>query len=119
MRHAVRPVRHKIHRQSDTSVFVGDSEEEEVISQSQTTNAKRIHEDQDFVDKVSEKDSQLHSPKKQKVACDTKTRNASSEGKLKKAVRKVNEQAHANYCKLKIKNKNSKGNGRSWRRRKG
>lgn len=31
---------------------------------------------------------------------------------VKKAGRKVNEQAHANYCRLKIKNKNSKANGR-------
>ena len=33
------------------------------------------------------------------------------EGEVKKA-RKVNPQAHANYCRLKIKNENSKAKGR-------
>ena len=33
-------------------------------------------------------------------------------GRLKKAARKISASAHANFCKLKIKNKNSKANGR-------
>jgi DNA replication regulator SLD2 len=42
---------------------------------------------------------------------ESKTEKA-GEGKFRKTVRKFNEQAHANYRRLKIKNKNSKANGR-------
>lgn len=55
------------------------------------------------------------SAKQSKKSASSKTTNLTAkpeEGKFKKAVRKVNEAAHANYRRLKIKNKNSKANGR-------
>ena len=42
----------------------------------------------------------------------SKDAESNKSGGLVKKVRKVSEQAHANYRKLKIKNKNSKAGGR-------
>lgn len=70
--------------------------------------------------------SEHGSPKKRKVQSGSKKQTkaqepptkkpAEKEGVVKKAARKISAQAHANFRRLKIKNKNSKANGRGWGR---
>ncbi|EOD46246.1 putative dna replication regulator sld2 protein [Neofusicoccum parvum UCRNP2] len=79
-----------------------------------------VGEDEDYDGNASE-----HSPKKRKVGGRGKSAKETAavekqpdekENVVKKAARKISAQAHANFRRLKIKNKNSKASGRGWGR---
>ena len=57
--------------------------------------------------------SSRNTKRKQQDEKDSATEtDAKSGGVIKRAARKISATAHANFCRLKIKNKNSKANGR-------
>ncbi|KAH7064696.1 DNA replication/checkpoint protein [Macrophomina phaseolina] len=83
-------------------------------------------DDSDSTAVEDERDELEHTPKKRKAQSDKKKqaeaqepatkKPAEKESVVKKAARKISAQAHANFRKLNIKNKNSKANGRGWGR---
>lgn len=94
-----------------------DSEDEEAVPETQS-GAKDAGSDSEFED-IEPKKSVAKSTKSAKSA--KSTTSTKKEGTVKKAARKVNELAHANFQKLKLKNNGAKGgpgyNSRFRRRR--
>ena len=122
----VRPVRNKPKAQAEEPIS-DDESNGEAVSETQKQCADMSDDDvSDFEaggeDELAEEESQ---PKKRqpdsKQAAKHKQSHVLQEKNIaaknaQKKPRKVNPEAHANYRKLKIKNKNSKANGRKWGR---
>ncbi|KAI0968333.1 DNA replication/checkpoint protein [Xylaria arbuscula] len=118
-----RPQATKEHDAKDDAGERGDDDDEEVVPETQFDPNKPIEglpdidSDPDFAASVSEDETpEVKKPKKPKKAVNTERK----EGKVHKVARKVNELAHANFKRLKLKNSGSKGGpgfGSRFRRR--
>jgi len=102
--------------------------DDDAVPETQAATTKSISNETDEAygtasddDCLSDASDASHSTRKHKapvklrsdaVSTASKDRTGKPEGEPKKKARKVNPQAHANYCRLKIKNKNSKAKGR-------
>ncbi|KAK0658764.1 DNA replication regulator SLD2 [Lasiodiplodia hormozganensis] len=122
----MRPVRTKPQPQQPSHTTL-DSGDESDATVAETQPANEDFNDSDATAVEDDDYESEHSPKKRKVGSSSKkqpTKAAASkqetgekkENVVKKAARKISAQAHANFCRLKIKNKNSKANGRGWGR---
>ncbi|OJD32558.1 dna replication regulator sld2 [Diplodia corticola] len=125
----MRPVRTRPQPQQPQPA-AADSEDESDATVAETQPAQPANEDFDDSDSTAVEDDgneSEHTPKKRKVGSSGKkqpTKAAAAKGDagekkenvMKKATRKISAQAHANFKKLKIKNKNSKAGGRGWGR---
>ncbi|KAK4956156.1 hypothetical protein LTR28_005902 [Elasticomyces elasticus] len=128
----MRPVKAKPQRQADLPA-VSQDEREDLVPETQATAAQTTRPEDDHDNVVSDasfdgpdgNDSDVsdtpHARRKRKAqtvqtqAAKVAGQDPKKEGKenvVKKAARMISAQAHANYRKLKIKNKNSKANGR-------
>ncbi|OTA65969.1 hypothetical protein K449DRAFT_420660 [Hypoxylon sp. EC38] len=123
----IKPIRSKRPQQpteenADSGSEVEAEVEENVVLETQIETTRQDVEeleleDLDF-DPLQEEDEEVGSKKKGRGRKPKKT--DQKEGKIKKAARKVNELAHANFKRLKLKNhgaKGSKAQGRFRRRR--
>ncbi|KAI1178271.1 DNA replication/checkpoint protein [Nemania sp. FL0916] len=101
-----------------------EDEDEDVVPETQFDATKPI---EDLPDMGSDSDSDFHASDAEESKEPTQkapkkaTTDAKKEGKVQKAARKVNELAHANFKRLKLRNTGSKGGpgfGSRFRRRK-
>ncbi|KAI1491707.1 DNA replication/checkpoint protein [Biscogniauxia mediterranea] len=120
----MRPTRAKRPDQS-TEAEPGDDDDDEVVPETQFDATKPDDEpldlgsDSEFEDEDGE-DNEEASVKNQAKKSATKEKTEKKEGKIKKAARKVNELAHANFKRLKLRNHGAKGGpsfGSRFRRR--
>ncbi|KAL1639029.1 hypothetical protein SLS58_008358 [Diplodia intermedia] len=110
-----------------------DSGDESDATVAETQPAQPANEDFNDSDSTAVEDDAYeseHTPKKRKVGSSSSSKKQPTkaaaakpsdtgekkENVVKKATRKISAQAHANFKKLKIKNKNSKAGGRGWGR---
>lgn len=110
----MRPMRLK--RPTDMGDGDGDDDDGELVPETQTGGAEADYADagsgSDFEDETAPKapkKGKKEKGKKAKSAKDGKIAGTEKEGTVKKAARKVNELAHANFRSLKLRNYGAKG----------
>ena len=124
----MRPVTTKPKPQPEAQSLDPDSDESDGIEETQGSKDAQDVEDGscEILDEPTEDEcasdygDDSHTPKKRKTQPKKKTDTkqikdlaaTKDEGTVKKAARKVSASAHANYRRLKIKSKNSKGQGK-------